>query len=69
MAEQQPMVQGPKRTGSKIKDRIYPYLSILPVLIVIALFAIYPIIHAVRMSFYRLSHAQAITLLLDYELY
>ncbi len=37
----------------KIGRRAYPYLSILPVLLVVALFAIYPIIHAVRTSFYR----------------
>lgn len=37
----------------KIGRRAYPYLSILPVLIVVALFAIYPIIHAIRTSFYR----------------
>jgi multiple sugar transport system permease protein len=50
---QQPVVVGTKRGGSNFTERIYPYLSILPVLLVIALFAIYPIIHAVRMSFYR----------------
>ncbi|MFV1858230.1 MAG: carbohydrate ABC transporter permease [Anaerolineales bacterium] len=37
----------------KIGRRAYPYLSILPVLLVVALFAIYPIIYAVRTSFYR----------------
>jgi len=37
----------------KLGRRAYPYLSILPVLLVVALFAIYPIIHAVRLSFYR----------------
>jgi ABC-type sugar transport system permease subunit len=52
MAQKQ-MVLGSKRGKSKLTDRIYPYLSILPVFLVIALFAIYPIIHAVRMSFYR----------------
>ncbi len=36
-----------------IGRRAYPYLSILPVLLVVALFAIYPIIYAVRTSFYR----------------
>lgn len=47
------MAFSPKIGRSNIADRIYPYLSILPVFLVIALFAIYPIIHAVRMSFYR----------------
>jgi multiple sugar transport system permease protein len=42
-----------KRRGISLGRRLYPYLSILPVLLVIALFAIYPIIHAVRMSFYQ----------------
>ena len=42
-----------KRRDMQIGRRVYPYLSILPVLLVIALFAIYPIIHAVRMSFFQ----------------
>ena len=37
----------------RLGRKAYPYLSILPVLIVVALFAIYPIIHAVRMSCYK----------------
>lgn len=36
-----------------IGEKIYPYLSVLPALLVIALFTIYPIIYAVRLSFYR----------------
>jgi multiple sugar transport system permease protein len=50
---QQEMVVKVKRGRSKFTDRIYPYISILPVFLVIVLFAIYPIIHAVRMSFYQ----------------
>ncbi len=50
---QQQIVYEPKRIKAPIWNRIYPYLSILPVALVIALFAIYPIIHAVRMSFYQ----------------
>ncbi len=50
---QQQVIARRRRSGAKITDRIYPYLSILPVALVIALFAIYPIIHAVRMSFYQ----------------
>lgn len=44
---------GARRHRLKIGNKFYPYISILPVFLVIALFAIYPIIHAVRMSFYR----------------
>ena len=49
----QQAVARPKRGGSYLWERIYPFLSILPVILIIALFAIYPIIHAVRMSFYQ----------------
>ena len=42
-----------RHPGIRLGRRVYPYLSILPALLVIALFAIYPIIHAVRMSFYK----------------
>lgn len=42
-----------KRASAYYMERIYPYISILPVALVIALFAIYPIIHAIRMSFYQ----------------
>ena len=52
MTQQQVAVK-PKRNWAYLFQRIYPYLSILPVAIVIALFAIYPIIHAVRMIFYQ----------------
>ena len=34
-------------------ERVYPYLSILPAFLVIALFTIYPILYAVRISFYQ----------------
>ena len=50
---QQQAAARPKRNWANLSQRIYPYLSILPVAIVIALFAIYPILHAVRMSFYQ----------------
>jgi multiple sugar transport system permease protein len=33
-------------------EKIYPYLSILPAFLVIALFTIYPVFYAVRISFY-----------------
>jgi ABC-type sugar transport system permease subunit len=51
------MAQHPRaarqRQGIRLGRKVYPYLSILPAIVVIALFAIYPIIHAVRMSFYK----------------
>jgi multiple sugar transport system permease protein len=34
-------------------ERVYPYLSILPAFLVIALFTVYPILYAVRISFYQ----------------
>ena len=52
MTEQQ-VAARPKRKWANLSQKIYPYISILPVAIVIALFALYPIIHAVRMSFYQ----------------
>lgn len=51
MAQVQPSAPGTR--GLKIGRRTYPYLSVLPVLLIIALFAIYPIVHAVRMSFFK----------------
>jgi len=50
---QQQVAARPKRKWANLSRKIYPYISILPVAIVIALFALYPIIHAVRMSFYQ----------------
>lgn len=50
---QQAVVPKKRREGPKLSEKAYPYLSILPVIIVIALFAIYPILYAVRMSFYK----------------
>jgi multiple sugar transport system permease protein len=50
---QQQVTARPNWGWGNLSQRIYPYLSILPVALVIALFAIYPIIHAVRMSFYQ----------------
>ena len=50
---QQQMAASTYRRGFRIGNKIYPYISILPVFLVIALFAIYPIFYAVRMSFFR----------------
>lgn len=41
------------RRRLKLGRQAYPYLSVIPVLLVVALFAIYPILHAVRMSFFK----------------
>lgn len=38
---------------SYLGEKIYPYLSILPALLAIALFTIYPILYAARISVYR----------------
>src|SRR4030042_3547224 len=42
-----------RHPGISLGRRLSPSPSSLPALLVIALFAIYPIIHAVRMSFYK----------------
>lgn len=41
------------RRRLKLGRQAYSYLSVIPVLLVVALFAIYPILHAVRMSFFK----------------
>src|SRR5512141_2018538 len=43
----------PVRRKGKVWDKIYPYISILVPFLVIALFTIYPVLYAVRISFYR----------------
>lgn len=50
---QRRLVLNPRMQRTYIANRLYPYVSLLPSFLIIALFAIYPIIHAVRMSFYR----------------
>jgi multiple sugar transport system permease protein len=46
-----------KRTSywkkNRIFERVYPYGSIFPALVIIVLFTIYPVIYAVRISFYQ----------------
>lgn len=49
----QAALRAPKERGLNLGRRFYPYLSTLPVLLVVALFAIYPILHALRMSVYK----------------
>lgn len=41
------------RNVSRVFERFYPYASVLPALSVIVLFTIYPVIYAVRISFYQ----------------
>ncbi|RPI22448.1 MAG: sugar ABC transporter permease [Chloroflexota bacterium] len=45
---------GQQRIGkNSFWERIYPYLSILPALLLLGLFTLYPIISSVRLSFYQ----------------
>jgi multiple sugar transport system permease protein len=46
-------VAQPERRKAKLWDKIYPYFSISVPFLVIALFTIYPVLYAVRISFYR----------------
>ena len=46
-------VAQPERRKAKLWDKIYPYFSITVPFLVIALFTIYPVLYAVRISFYR----------------
>jgi multiple sugar transport system permease protein len=52
MTTQARVMRAEKHRGH-LWTKIYPYLSILPVVIIIGLFTIYPIIHALRMSVYQ----------------
>lgn len=45
--------QAVSRSKAKVWDRLYPYLSITLPFLIIALFTIYPVIYAVRISFYQ----------------
>ena len=42
-----------ERASKRIWDRLYPYISILPAFIIIALFTVYPFVYAVRISFFQ----------------
>lgn len=41
------------RRKARVWDRIYPYVSVTLPVLVISLFTIYPVLYAVRISFYR----------------
>jgi len=41
------------RNSKRLFERVYPFGSVLPALLVIILFTIYPVLYAVRISFYQ----------------
>lgn len=41
------------RRKARVWDRIYPYISVILPVLVISLFTLYPVLYAVRISFYR----------------
>lgn len=43
----------PRRNNSRLAEKLYPYGSVLPALIIIVLFTIYPMIYALRISVYQ----------------
>jgi multiple sugar transport system permease protein len=43
----------PVRVKARLWDRVYPYVTITVPLLIIALFTIYPVLYAVRISFYQ----------------
>src|SRR5512143_2799844 len=53
MSTTQTATDAPRRTSRKAFERFYPFGSVLPALLVIVLFTIYPVFYAVRISFYR----------------
>jgi multiple sugar transport system permease protein len=42
-----------RRNVSRVFESYYPYASVLPALLVIVLFTIYPVVYAVRISFFQ----------------
>jgi len=47
------LVGEPVRRKARLWDRIYPYISISLPFLIIALFTVYPVLYAVRISFYK----------------
>jgi len=43
----------PRRDRSRLFEKLYPYGSVLPALLIIILFTIYPVIYAIRVSVYQ----------------
>jgi multiple sugar transport system permease protein len=53
MSVQQTIQTTPRRKFLRIFEKIYPFGSVLPALLVIVLFTIFPVIYAIRISFYQ----------------
>jgi len=53
MIAKQATLNQPRRTVKQFFEALFPYVAILPALLVIVLFTIYPVIYAVRISFYQ----------------
>jgi multiple sugar transport system permease protein len=53
MAVQETAAAPGRRLKGRFWDKVYPYLSILLAFLVIAMFTIYPVLYAVRISFYK----------------
>lgn len=53
MIAKQAALNQPRRTVKQFFEALFPYVAILPALLVIVLFTIYPVIYAVRISFYQ----------------
>lgn len=45
--------RGPARSRSLALERSYPYVTVLPVMLVVALFTVYPLIHSVHLSLHE----------------
>lgn len=55
--------RGPARSRSLALERSYPYVTVLPVMLVVALFTVYPLIHSVHLSL----HENVLTRPLDHD--
>jgi multiple sugar transport system permease protein len=53
MSVTQTAKETPRRNPKRLFERFYPFGSVLPALLVVVLFTIYPVIYAVRISFYQ----------------
>ncbi len=53
MSVNQTILPKPRQNPNRIFEKFYPFGSVLPALLIIVLFTIYPVIYAVRISFYR----------------
>lgn len=53
MSVQNTALVKPRRDRSRLFEKLYPYGSVLPALLIIILFTIYPVIYAIRVSVYQ----------------